>query len=232
MRLLLRFKSLTDLKYESIGKYDIQGFVYSLLIDTPFKDYHNVQGFKFFNFSNIFPITDFTTDCEKTIIISSPNNAFIKLLNYQLKNKRRFYLNKYPFDIVKIKMFKLKANNKIISATPIVLFEDNINNKYFSFRKNGFDFFFERLKDNALKKYNSFYKDTFSLEDSLFDSFKFNKEVSIRMNMKKNSFIIIGSLWSFDKYIDTPNRKFYNFLFDCGYGEKNSLGMGFVNNRK
>ena len=55
----------------------------------------------------------------------------------------------------------------------------------------------------------------------------------MRIIMKNQTFIIIGSLWKvLEKNIAREDRKFYNFLFDCGLGEKNSLGMGFINNRR
>lgn len=233
MRLMIKFESVIEFTYDSIGKYDIQGFIYSLLKDTQFGEYHNLEGFKFFNFSNIFPITDFKPGNVKNIIISSPNNALIKLLAYQLKDKEFFRLNNYMMKINSVKTFHLRANSKIITATPIVLFEDNRANRYFSFKNNDFDFFFERLKDNAIKKYNAFYDDDFEIDsmNNIFDSFSFRKEVSMRMHMKQEQFIIIGSIWTFEKD-SMLDKKFYDFLFDTGYGEKNSLGMGFVNNWK
>lgn len=233
MRLIIKFKSLIEFSYDSVSSYDIQGFIYSLLENTQFNDYHDLRGFKFFNFSNIFPLTDFKPNDIKTIIISSPNNALIKLLSYELKNKEFFRLNNYIMKVVKIKTFHMKSGHNLITATPIVLFENNKKNRYFSFKNNNFDFFFERLKENSIKKYNAFYNEDFEIDsiNNLFDSFSFRKEVSVRMHMKENYFIIIGSIWTFEKN-DLLDNKFYNFLFDTGYGEKNSLGMGFVNNWK
>ena len=235
MRIVLKFKSLYNFKYDEITNYEIQGFIYSLLDETPFKDYHNVKGFKFFNYSNIFPISDFKQDEEKKIIISSPSNAFIKLLYHELKKLEIFRLKKYYMEIQSVKIINNTfCTNKLITGTPIVLYEDNLNGRYYSFKSNpDFDFFFKRLTDNAIKKYEAYYGDEYLLnKESLFDSFEFNKEVSIRTSIRKKKFIMIGSLWNFDININNSNRKFYNFLFDCGLGEKNSLGMGFINNRR
>ena len=137
-------------------------------------------------------------------------------------------------ELLKVVILKNKICNKFISATPTVLYEDNINNKYFSFKQNNdFNFFFDRLKDNAVKKYNAFYDYDFSLDSELFSSFEFGREVSIRLNKSGNNFIIIGSLWkNLEFSINNSNKDFYNFLFDCGLGEKNSLGFGFLNCRR
>ena len=84
--------------------------------------------------------------------------------------------------------------------------------------------FFDRLKDNAIKKYNAYYGENFSLESDLFTNFEFAREVSIRVKKGKNKFIIIGSLWkSLEFELTEDNGKFYNFLFENGLGEKNSF---------
>ena len=195
---------------------------------------HDVFGFKFFNFSNIFPISDFEKNSLKKLIISSPNDDMIKFLYKQLKNKTSFKLKNYKMELLKVMILKNKGCSNFMSATPIVLFEDNRNNRYYSFKQNpDSNFFFERLKDNAIKKYNAFYNSDFSLDSELFTNFEFAREVSIRVNKNGNQFIVIGSLWKnleFD--LTSRNKDFYDFLFDNGLGEKNSLGFGFINCRK
>lgn len=234
MRLIIKFNPLCNEDYFKIGKYDIQGFIYALLQNSEFHEYHDLKGFKYFNFSNVFPISDYQLNNEKSLIISSPSSALIKLLYYKLSNIEVFRLNKFFMEIKSLKLLNSKSSKNIMVGTPIALYEDNINNRYYSFKSNpDFNFFFERLKDNAIKKYNSYYHENIYFDEDLFDSFEFNKEVSVQMNIHNNKFIIIGSLWkSFEKDIIKENRKFYNFIFDCGLGEKNSLGFGFVNNRR
>ena len=234
MRIIIKFNPLCNENYYNIGKNDIQGFIYSLLKDTEFSKYHELKGFKYFNFSNIFPVNDFQLGVEKKMIISSPSSALIKLLYYKLSKIEVFRLNKFFMEITDLSLLKSQISNEIIVATPITLYEDNKMNKYYSFKSNpDFNFFLKRLKDNSLKKYNSYYNDDYSLDEDLFDSFEYNREVSVQMKIHHNKFIIIGSLWkSFEKEITRENRKFYDFLFDCGLGEKNSLGFGFINNKR
>jgi CRISPR-associated endoribonuclease Cas6 len=225
------FQSLADFEYSKINKYTIQGFIYSLLKDTEFSTYHDIKGFKFFNFSNIFPLNGFNKEQTKKIIISSPNNRFMKSLHNSLKKIDSFNLSNYKMLIKSLKLFNSEYNSKFISSTPIVLFQDNQSNIYFSFEKNpNFEFFFNRLKDNALKKYNAYYNDEFYMDEALFDSFEFSREVSVRIAKNENKFIIIGSLWKYLEKSDNDNVKFYKFLLDCGLGEKNSLGFGMINN--
>jgi len=54
MRVLLKFKAEDDIEYDSMNKHTLQGFIYSLLNNTPFKNYHNMKGFKYFSFPIFF----------------------------------------------------------------------------------------------------------------------------------------------------------------------------------
>ena len=235
MRLMLIFEPKEYVKYSDIDKYDVQGFIYSLLKNNDlFNNLHDLNGFKFFNFSNIFPICDFDKNTLKKLIISSPNPDFIRSLYGELDKISTFRLNKYEMEILKIKVLRDNKVSKFISSTPVVLFENNVENRYYSFKQNpDFDFFFTRLKDNAIKKYNAFYDDDFKLESDLFSGFEFVREVSVRVKKDGNSFIVIGSLWKDLEFnLTSENKRFYNFLFDAGIGEKNSLGFGFLNRGK
>lgn len=232
---MIKFEPKEFIKYSEIDKYTIQGFIYSLLKNNAsFNSLHDVAGFKFFNFSNIFPVSDFNKNSLKKLIISSPNTDLIKSLYDNLKDKSYFKLKNYQMEILKVSILKNNVCSKFISATPIVLYEDNLNNKYYSFKQNpNFNFFFDRLKDNAIKKYNAFTNKDFDLDGDLFTNFEFGREVSIRINKNGNQFIVIGSLWKnleFD--LTDENKDFYKFLFENGLGEKNSLGFGFLNCRK
>ena len=232
---MLIFEPKEYVKYSDIDKYDVQGFIYSLLKNNDlFNNLHNLNGFKFFNFSNIFPICDFDKNTLKKLIISSPNPDFIRSLYEELDKISTFRLNKYEMEILKIKVLRDNKVSKFISSTPVVLFENNMENRYYSFKQNpDFDFFFARLKDNAIKKYNAFYDDDFKLESDLFSGFEFVREVSVRVKKDGNSFIVIGSLWKDLEFnLTSENKRFYNFLFDGGIGEKNSLGFGFLNRGK
>lgn len=232
---MIKFEPKQFIKYFDIDKYTVQGFIYSILgKDSLFSDFHDQMGFKFFNFSNIFPVSDFEKNSLKKLIISSPNDDLIKALYNQLKNKEYFYLKNYKMEILKVELLGDKHCSKFITSTPIVLFEDNKSNRYYSFKQSpDFNFFFERLKDNAVKKYNAFYDCDFSLDSELFTNFEFGREVSIRLVKNNNKFIIIGSLWkNLEFNLTGHNKDFYRFLFENGLGEKNSLGFGFLNCRK
>jgi len=121
MRILINFTSNQNVKYDLIHRYLIQGFVYSLLKDTEFAWLHSYKGFKFFNFSNIFPVEDLKEGKEYNLIFSSPNKKLINVLYKKLKEIKVFKLGVYSFELKKVKKFDLKLKFPWITATPIVL---------------------------------------------------------------------------------------------------------------
>ncbi len=229
MRLILKMKAEKFMPYSQVNRHTVQGFLYSLLQDTEFSELHNRKGFKFFTYSNIFPINDFFPDKEKTLIVSSPSKKLIEAFYEGLKDKNHIYLSDTPLKIVEVKMFSIKLTGKFITATPIVV--QKKPGVYISFEHGDtVELFLERIKENAIKKYNAFYDDELSLEEELFDLLKFYKEVAMILKKDDKEFTVIGSLWSLlQKRIPKGYGKFYRFILDCGLGEKNSLGFGFLN---
>ncbi len=235
MRILIDVKPSRYAPYNHITKHTIQGALYNILIDTPYEGLHNKKGFKFFTFSDIFPAKDFYPDKIYSFIVSSPDRKLINAWYGKLLKMKYLYFSDVPFSIVRVKKFTLKPKNSMITGSPIVLYEDSKSNRYFSFSRNGnFDFFLERLKENALKKFNAFYDDEFYLDGPIFDRFSLKKEVSVKVTIDTKKFDIIGSVWNFleKSYIEKDAWKFYRFIMDAGLGEKNSLGFGLLNPRK
>ncbi|MEM0492538.1 MAG: CRISPR-associated endoribonuclease Cas6 [Candidatus Thermoplasmatota archaeon] len=215
-----------------MNKHAIQGMIYSLLKNTELREYHDSFRFKFFTFSDIFPVGDFQKNVSKNLLVASPNEQFIETLWESLKTRDTIRLKGNDFTIADVKRIHLNMKNRFISGSPIVLYKDNRTNEYYSFERDGnLDFFLERLKENAVKKYNAFYGENFSLNEHIFDRLIFKKEVVVKDYKEGKDFIFIGSVWSvLEKFdINKENRKFYQFVMDCGLGEKNSLGFGFVN---
>ncbi len=231
MRVLIKLKPEKFIPGYKINKHTIQGGIYYLIDGTEFSDLHKKTGFKFFTFSDFFPVGDFYPGKHKFLIISSPNEKLIHEIARRAKEMNHFYLSDSPLKVEEVKTFNIRPTGKFTTGTPIVIQTDNKNSVYFSFQKGGnMRVFTERLKENAIKKYNAFYDDDLSLEDELFDLLQFRKEVSVIVKKDGKSFVVIGTLWSLlQKRIPRGYGKFYRFILDCGLGEKNSLGFGFLN---
>lgn len=237
MRLKLDFVPIESFSYYDVNKHTIQGFIYHTLKDTEFGNMHDKPKFKFFTFSDIFPPTNFQKGVAKSLIISSPNEKFIESLYSKLKEKDRIYIGKYEFHLKSIKKFRLKVKNRFISGSPVVLYKDSRKNEYFKFHSHqDINFFLKRLEENARKKYHAYYGEDPIIIGNLFDKMiprVRNGKVDIYIRIVKRGvpFTIVGSSWRLleKRRISREEKKFYKFIMDCGLGEKNSLGFGFLN---
>ncbi len=231
MRILITLIPNKNASYDAINKHHIQAFIYSLLKNSPFDVLHNLKGFKYFTYSDIMPVNNFEENKPKYMVLSSPSSAFIKYIMEKINETKKGKIKEINFE-VSAKKIPSRYLSKWITASPIVLYKDNKKNQYFSFRRDSnIEFFLNRLKENALKKYNAYYNDDLDFEGPIFDRMKFGKSVAVKITKGRDEFIIIGSNWKVLEKFRVPRelRKFYRFLFDCGLGEKNSLGFGCVN---
>lgn len=236
MRLIIKFVPAESFSADVVYKHTIQGFIYECLKTEVVKNanFHSAKRFKFFCFSDVFPSGDFVEGEEKRFIVSSPNAVLMERLFEGVRTKKEMHIGTHRIRLKEVKRVKVPLKNQFISGSPIVLYKDNRRNLYYSFRRDGdLDFFLARLKDNAIKKYEVFYGEKLEIEDGepLFDRLRFNKEVAVKNVKEGKEFIMIGSVWYLlEKFeISDALKKFYWFLMECGLGEKNSMGFGFVN---
>ena len=104
------------------------------------------------------------------------------------------------------------------------------------------DLFTLQVENNLLKKYNEYSGHNngskFKVDNkgmliphqpfSIFQIFKFKKQVSTRVVLKGFEQILIGTIWQFGFNVNV-NRQLISFALDIGLGERNSLGFGFMN---
>lgn len=231
MRLILSFNPNETHNKQTIDPHQIQSFIYSLLKETKYHELHDEKGFKFFNFSNIFPIGDYTPNSIKKLIISSPDPTLISTLYHTLKSTTFFKIGPCPMELLKVKPVKTIVTETMQTATPILISSEPCTTHLHCFKQgDSLTQFFDRLKENAINKYNAFTGEDFELTSDLFTGFQLDKEVATPVYLNQQKLPLIGSLWknlSFN--LTKENKKFYSFLIDTGLGEKNSMGFGFVN---
>ncbi len=236
MRLSIKVTSNKKIDYYRFNKYYIQSAIYSFLVGTNYENLHNNRSFKFFTFSDAFPSGCLNPGEEKTIIISSPDEEFINTLYEKMNLIGIIYFNDEPLQISSLKKFSINLKKVVFeTGSPIVLYKDNKENKYLSFKKGDtLNFFLERLRDNSIKKIRAYYGEDYEWDQLIFDTLSFHKEVSIQFKKFNSSFIIIGTVWyklEKSRY-DRKLLNLYNFIMETGLGEKNSLGFGFVSPKR
>jgi len=257
MRLILNLKAVSDFSYDNKYYSKFSGFIYSQLINTPYRFLHEKKGYKFFCFSNLFPlkigkirkVQPFREGETKFWIISSPDSGLIYVLDKKLEKikeensilnlgEMRFYLEE-----VKIaKPTKIKRKLTIKTETPIIVrigkktyerynVKPPKNYKYLFWRsKWPLELFIESLTKNLLNKYKEFYK----LKEEEFGELK-NKVLPLFQRLEFNK-TLVGHI-----IIDGKEQKFpcslWRFHFDWLNSEQKKLldfaldsGFGEKNN--
>jgi CRISPR-associated endoribonuclease Cas6 len=264
MRLIVKLRVSETSSNEMQYHYHLQGFLYSMLRESKYHFIHDKEGFKFFCFSNIFPVTkDIRKGELRTVLVSSPSTEFIDHLYERLQQKLntateiKIGVMRFLIDCVDKFSINLDSHSSVtlITGTPIILRIPR--DKYSSFdnlSKNQYQYvywrighpiqsFISQIQNNLLKKYSDYHELTNLMitgqekilphfqEDGflLFQKWKFKKQISTRVRIRGFDQIVIGTLWEMNFNIDSSNNNIVKFALDCGLGERNSLGFGFMN---
>lgn len=247
MRIILELKNTQDQKDISLEYHKLQGFIYSLLKQSGFIGIHDKSGYKPFSFSNLFPYQNQKKDEIQKLIFATPGiqvgeavfNTLEKLVNSQI------HIGDCEYILTGLKCLNLNFQSfpfQAIVSTPIILRIPEYNYdlyeipegerkpRYIYWRPNvPFSAFIKQLTENLTKKYNDFYG-TDIHDVLLFEKYFFKKMVHSRLIIDGKSHGFAASIWSFEwSSLTDIQKKMLLFGFDAGFGERNSMGFGFVN---
>jgi len=249
MRVLIEFESLTECEHDLKYYHKLQGAVYGLIKDTDYSKVHDIKGYKYFCFSNIFPVQDLKKGDIRHLIISSPNRTLIEIMRDSLFRCESLNIGSMRFKINSINEIepKIETSCALITGTPIVhriprstLEKYGIklkqNYDYVYWRKEyPFNAFLKQIEENLLKKYYHYHNYTKGeLKESkflpLFQQFLFKKTVCCHVILDNREVKVIGSLWEFMfSSLTKEQKELLQFGLDAGFGELNTLGFGFMN---
>ena len=259
MRLLVTLRCIDECNYEMNYHYHLQGLIYGLIKGTRYEYIHGKDGFKFFCYSNIIPISSpIMNDDIRKMIISSPDANFISVLHDQFNTLNKVInVGSMKFKVDSVNRLERKIPSHIpftmITGTPIIIriprekyvnygIESRLGYEYLYWRKDyPIELFICQLWQNLLRKYIEYFKiDLAHLRSSenvdtdafqIFNKFVFKKQISTRIIMKDTQHIVIGTIWEF-QFQGLEDVEVIQFALDAGLGERNSMGFGFMNLKK
>lgn len=246
MRLILQLKAAKDQIYENSYNRNIQAFVYDLIKDTKYDYLHDTNKLMTKNhtndgddgrrmtpfcFSNVFPYGDMKYGRIKNLIISSPDEYFISVLQQKVMNlNSTIHLGSSVFDILECKTFDLNilASQLVFAtATPIIVripqyvYESyNLQLKYpygYIYWRSHYplELFLQQIWMNLEKKYKRFYGTRPNTNALGFSKFVFRKQVSQKIIIHGKVQTVIGTLWDFwfEEDEDEENTRNNNYIF-------------------
>lgn len=242
MRLLVTLRSLKNAAYDlKYGK--LRGFLYGLQQESATFNRHDLKGYKFFCFSNIFPPKDMKCGETRRFIVSCPNPDFIYWmsgrLTHKMQKKETIHIGEYQFLIDDVRTFQPKIGQqvKITTGTPLVIRIPSERYKEYGitsvrpyeYWKPSYDLdaFLKQLNDNIAKKYQQYFGKKVS--EHLLQELEFTKDVCVHHVEDGKEVKTVGTLWTFNfNHLNTQQQKILEFALDAGFGELNSSGFGFV----
>ncbi|NOZ58289.1 MAG: CRISPR-associated endoribonuclease Cas6 [Euryarchaeota archaeon] len=243
MRLVLTLESACDYAYDLRYHAKLQGFVYSLLRGTPYEHLHDLRGYKYFCFSNIYPPFDARQGEKRYLVLSSPDEELVRTFAQALLRREEVGVGNMRFYLKEIRVVRPRIGKSValVTRTPIIVriprrsyarYGITSEHSYVYWRPSmPFDAFLRQLEDNLMKKYRSFLGR--ELEEGhylpLFQQFVFKKQVCNHLLIKNCEVRVFGSLWEFHfPHLRREQRELLRFAIDAGFGERNSLGFGFM----
>jgi CRISPR-associated endoribonuclease Cas6 len=90
--------------------------------------------------------------------------------------------------------------------------------------------FIRQLEEKLCAKYAEFTGREIARENELpiISKLTFKKQISTHITLHTTEQIVIGSLWEFS-FDNDVHTELLQFGLDCGLGERNSMGFGFMN---
>lgn len=252
MRVLIDLIASKDQTIEKMQYHKLQGFVYKNLINSsPFRELHDLKTYKYYCYSNIFPPSSTKKGERRFLIFSSPNkylvDSIFSTIGQYIENKNTINIGDMSFVPSSARLLKKNtyfANKSlVVTSTPItVRLPEKCYSQYFipsTMQKPKFIYWrsnlsssilIKLLEDNIKKKYEHFFDIKLDNDFSFISEFELLKETIIHLPVSNSTIKIPASFWKFQ--FDTSNRKnqdIFNFILDCGLGERNSYGFGFLN---
>lgn len=244
MRMLVTFQVLSVAEpLTQPDKHDVQAFWYDLLEGTEHGSIKHRQGYKFFCFSDLFPLEGLVASGKVHVVLSSPWERLVKTFHDNLPLGKKYTLGEWGEVMVREKkVFSMRAvGTTWITGSPIVVrvARDGDRSRYLTLdemRPSEIHLFVHRLTENARKKFRAFYgmPPPKLPPEPLFTEFKYGKTVRIpvKFDSAEQPHVVVGTTWRMlrlPRLKTRAQREFYRFLMEVGLGERNSLGFGFVN---
>ena len=219
----IKLYMLKDIPYEDVQSAICRFIDMGFAKNTELLEFHNVNEFKNYCFDSLYPIEMdrvYKKDHIYTITIRTIDKSLAKFFYEALANH---YNKDFKGLTSEIKVIPKKRIEKLYCITPAILKTEG------GYWKNtmALDDFERRLKENLIKKYNTFMDEKIDEDFQLYKSIEF-KNLKPIVAKYKNIKILGDKL---NIYIDDDeiSQKLAYMCLGTGVLEMNSRGLGFVN---
>jgi len=241
MRCLITLKARQDYAYSNRYNHKLQGRIYRDLDEQGHENLHTEHGPKLFSYSNPFPPRDASKGDTRHLIFASPYSDLVTDVAHGFCSTPEVNIGEMPLEAQEAVTLdpKVEERGELTTGTPIIIrltadeaADYDINSEYdrlYWRPEHGMDVFFDRLNENLQRKYRKYY-DEEPPDPPYFGGYSLDRTVTKPVDFPDGDVTYISGEWTFEYELSgRKHRQLLNLALDCGLGELNSLGFGFIN---
>lgn len=251
-RILCHLTARADTAYDNAYHHKLRGRLWRALEGTAYDKLHSQDGPPGFVMSNPFPPRSVREGDDRKLLVASHDEELLAHIASDLLDDRELNVGEMPFHVDRVTPIETDVGEPgtsgIIEAGTGVLVRIPAHRceKYGIDHPGGDTSVFWRpehtmqpfatqIAANLDRKHNLFVEDYLpgpsDRDGNLFNDLELIKTFSIPVTVTTGqTMTYVLSKWRFGYIVrDDHHRRHLNLALDCGIGERNSLGLGFVN---
>lgn len=252
MRLLARLRARADTAYQNDYHHKLRGRLWRALAGTEFEDSHDENEPPGFSFSNPFPPQDMAEGDERTLLVAAPQEQLLTKVAADFRENPELNVGQMPFTVEDLSAIDPDVGEPgttgvIETGTGLLVRIPPWRCEEYGIDHPGGDTAVywrpehtveplrEQLAANLDQKHGLFAPDYLpgpsETDGDLFDGYELLKTFAVPLEVTQGQeMTYVLSKWRFEYTVrDDDHRRHLNLALDCGLGERNALGLGFVN---
>jgi CRISPR-associated endoribonuclease Cas6 len=241
-----------DTAYDNAYHHKLRGRLWNALSDTEYNERHNTGEPPGFAYSNPFPPRDMREGDERKLLVAATEEKLLTHIARNLQSDQELNIGEMPFHVEDVSAFSpdvgepgtrgtLETGTGLLVRIPPWRCEEygidhpGGDTAVFWRPEHTTEPLINQLEANLDKKHGLFCPEYLpgpsEVDGSLFDSYELLKTFAIPVQVtERETMTYVLSKWKFGYTVrDDDHRRHLNLTLDCGLGERNSLGFGFVN---
>ncbi|WP_083902509.1 CRISPR-associated endoribonuclease Cas6 [Natronorubrum sulfidifaciens] len=249
---MVNLSARADAAYDNAYHHKLRGRIWRALEGTKYDDLHDSGEPPGFVMSNPFPPGDMREGDERTLLVASHDEELLAHVAADFFDSRELNIGEMPFRVEDVRALEpdvgepgtrgtLETGTGLLVRIPPWQCEEygidhpGGDTAVFWRPEHTTEPLVSQLEANLDKKHQLFAHDHLpgpsDVDGELFDGYELIKTFAVPVTVTEGQeMTYVLSKWKFSYTVrDDHHRQHLNLALDCGLGERNSLGLGFVN---
>jgi CRISPR-associated endoribonuclease Cas6 len=241
-----------DAAYQNDYHHKLRGRIWDALDGTQYDQRHDEDKQPGFAYSNPFPPHDMQEGDDRKLLVASPEEELLANIAADLLEEPELNIGEMPFHVDDVTSLSPDVGEPgtrgtietgtglLVRIPPWRCEEYGIDHPggdtaVFWRPEHSMAPLRKQLEDNLDQKHDRFAHDHLpgpsDVDGDLFDGYELLKTFAVPVTVTEGQeMTYVLSKWKFEYTVrDDHHRRHLNLALDCGLGERNSLGLGFVN---